>query len=103
MAGEFNKKTRSGNRHLQSLTSSKFYYVDGSSTSQQTIVNGACVLKGCTLNTNGATVTLKDGTRVIAVIASDAPEGPFDYGIYIENKLTVQCSGAVDATVLFDS
>jgi hypothetical protein len=99
---DFNKKIQSENRHLENLTSARFYYVDGSVTTQQTIINGACRLVRCVLNTNGATITLKDGTRTIAVIASDAPEGPFDYGLYIENKLTVQANGAVDATVVFD-
>ncbi len=97
----YGKKTQSANAHLANLTTARFYSVDGSNTNQVTIVPGACRLVRVTLNTNGSTVTLKDGSRGIAVIALDAPEGTFDYGIYCENSLTVQAGGSVDATVVF--
>lgn len=101
MATSYGKKVLGTNSHIAALTSARFYSVDGSNTSQQTINPSACRLVRVTLNTNGSTVTLKDGSRGIAVIASDAPEQTFEYGIYCENSLTVQAGGAVDATVVF--
>lgn len=99
---DFNRKVKSVNRHLESLTNARYFYVDGSVTTPQTVSSGACTLVRVILNTNGATVTLKNGSRFVGVIALDAPETPFEYGLYCENGLTVQAGGAVDATVVFE-
>lgn len=99
------RKVQSDNKHLQNIGSAKYVHVDGSSTAPQNIVPAtkAASLLRVILNTNGNTLTLRSGSRVIAVIANDAPEGPFPFGVYCENGLTVECGGTVDATIVFDS
>lgn len=98
------KKIQTDNRHLQGLTSARFVHVDGSSTTEQTIHASSARLLRVILNTNGGTVTLKDGSsRVIGIIASDAPEGTFNYGVYCDSSLIVQCGASVDATIVFDA
>lgn len=99
---DYGKKTQSDNRHLANLTSARFAHIDGSSTSVPVVPStSGCRLLRVVLNTNGATITLRSGSRVIGVIATDAPEQTFNYGVYCDSGLTVECSGAVDATVVF--
>jgi hypothetical protein len=104
MAGDFGRKLKTDNSHLQGLTSARFVHLDGSVTTPVTIVAAgtACNLQRITLSTNGASVIVKTGTDIIAVIASDAPEGDFDYGVYCPNGLTVTMGGAGDVTVVYD-
>lgn len=99
---DYSKKVQSDNRHLNDLTGAKFVWIDGGVTAPVVVATGAVRLLRVILNTNGATLNLKSGSRQIGTIATDAPEGPFPYGIYCENGLTYQASGAMDATLVFD-
>lgn len=102
MAVSYGKKVQSDNKHLEDLANAQYKHVDGSVTTPVTVSTSACNLGRVILNTNGATVTLKSSTDVIAIIASDAPEGTFNYGLYCANGLTVTCGGATDATIVFN-
>lgn len=90
------------NKHLEALTSAKWVHLDGSVTTPVTIRATAGRLQKVILNTNGATITLRNGSEVIGIIAADAPEGPFPYGIFCNTSIIATCSGAVDATVVFE-
>lgn len=101
---DYSRKEQGSNEHLADLTSSRFVNVDGSVTTPITVIpssRGGRLLK-VVLNTNGSTLRLRTGSRVIGQIASDAPENTFNYGVYCENGLIVECGGALDATVVFD-
>lgn len=82
----------------------KFHWLDGSVTTPINIIPAGTggTLIGVSLNTNGSTLRLRTGTRVIANIANDAPEQYFPYGVYCENGLIAECGGSLDATVKFD-
>ncbi len=95
-------KTQSDNSHLASLTSAKRVHIDGSVTTNIVVRPTAGRLLRVVLNTNGAVITLKDGTsEVIGIIASDAPEQTFDYGVYCDTSIVVQASGACSVTIVF--
>lgn len=97
----FGKKMQTDNEHLANSTSARFVHVTAGSG---TALNRAGRLLRVVLNTNGATVTLKNGaSEVIGVIATDAPEGTFDFGVYCNDSIRYECSGAVDATIIFDT
>lgn len=96
-------KVQSDNKHLQNINSAKFAHLDGAATTTVVPSTKGCSLLRVILNTNGGVITLRTGSRVVAVIATDAPEGPFPYGVWCENGLIAECSGALDATVVFDS
>lgn len=99
---DYSRRTKSTNAHLGNLTGAKFVNIDGSSTPTTVVstTSGAFLLR-VILNTNGATVGLRTGSRQIGTIATDAPEGSFNYGIYCENGIQVDTSGACSATVVF--
>ena len=100
---DFGRKLKTDNSHLQSLTTARFEHLDGSDTSVDVVAAGtACNLQRIVLNTNGASVIARTGSREIATIASDAPEQTFDYGVYCENGLLIEMSGAGDITVVYD-
>jgi len=99
---DFKRRVQSDNRHLENLTSARFIHVDGSDTTPITVHTGECRLLKLVLNTNGATIKLRTGTRVIANVAADAPETTLIYGLYCENGLIVECGGSVDATVIYE-
>lgn len=97
-------KTQSDNSSLSNLTGARFVHIDGSVTTPITVRPSAGRLLRVILNTNGATLTLRDGSsEVIGTIATDAPEGTFNYGIYCDTSIVVQASGALSATVVFAS
>lgn len=98
-------KVQSDNKHLQNMNSAKYLHVDGSSTDPIVVVPATkgCSLLRVILNTNGSTLRLRTGSRVVAVIASDALEGSFPYGVWCENGLIAECGGSLDATIVFDS
>jgi hypothetical protein len=98
---DYGKKIQSDNKHLANTTSARKVHIDGSSTVAQTIRSTGGRLLRVILNTNGATVTLRDGSDVIGIIAADAPEGTFNYGVYCNQSIIVQAGGAVDATIVF--
>lgn len=98
---DFSKKTQSAGQSLQNLTGGKFVNIDGSDTTPITVFPTGGRLIKVILLTNGATLNLKSGSRQIGTIASDAPEQTFDFGIYCENGLTYQASGALSATLVF--
>lgn len=97
---DFGKKVQSDNKHLEDLANSKFFYAAKAGT--YVVSTGACNLGRVILNTNGGAVELRTGTRPIGIIASDAPEGPFPYGVYCENGLTVDVVADTDVTVVFN-
>jgi hypothetical protein len=99
------QKARSDNSHLQSLNSAKYRHLDGTDTTPITIIpasKGGSLLR-VVLNTNGNAVLLRNGSRPIATIASDAPETTFNYGVWCENGLIAECAGPVSVTIVFDS
>jgi hypothetical protein len=100
---DFGKKVQADNSALSNLTSARFVWIDGSVTTPQTVVaaNTGCRLLRVILNTNGATLKVRTGSRVVATIASDAPEQTFNYGVYCENGLIYEAGGALDATLVF--
>lgn len=97
---DYKRKTQSDNKHLSNLTSARMSHVSASTT--ETIRNGACRLIRVVLNTNGGVVIIRDGTEVIATIALDAPEGPFEYGGYIATSLICEVGATADVTVVWD-
>lgn len=101
---DYGKRVQSDNQHLADLTSARYVHLDGSVATPQTVIpstSGGRLLR-VILNTNGAALLLRSGSRVIGIIAADAPEGVFPYGVYCENGLIYEAGGAVDATVVFD-
>lgn len=94
-------RTSSDNTHLQNLTSARFVHVPASST-DYVVRSTAGRLLRVVLNTNGGTVTLRNGdSDVVGIIASDAPEGTFNYGVYCPNGIQVDTGATVDCTVVF--
>lgn len=96
----FGKKIQSENNHLANLTSARFAHVPASTTT--TVRDSAGRLLRVILNTNGGGVTLRNGSEVIAIIASDAAEGTFDYGIYCNTSIIVETGATADVTIVFD-
>lgn len=99
---DYSKKTQADNRHLANQSSARFVHIDGSVTTLQTARASAGRLLRVILNTNGATLTLRNGTEVIGIIALDAPETTFNYGVYCNDSIKYQAGGAIDATLVFD-
>jgi hypothetical protein len=100
---DFSRKIKSDNSHLACLTSARFVHIDGGVTTPVTIPSTeAKNLLRIVLNTNGSTLLVRTGSRVVASIASDAPEQTFDYGVYCENGITYEAGGALSATLVFD-
>lgn len=54
------------------------------------------------LLTNGGTVLVRDGSRVMGVLALDAPEGTYSFGAYCQTNITCETGSTVDALVVFD-
>lgn len=98
----FGKKAQTSNSSLGNLTSARFVHIDGSDTTLKTARSTAGRLLRVILNTNGATLTLRNGTEVIGIIASDAPEQEFNYGVYCNDSIKYQASGALDATLVYE-
>jgi|SRR5688572_17177286 len=97
---DYSKKVQSQNQHLSNLTSARYTHVVASQT--KTVRNGAGRLLRVVLNTNGGTVTLRDGSDVIAIIASDATEQTFYYGIYCNTNIVCETGATCDVTVVYD-
>lgn len=97
---DYGKKVQSENKHLSNLTSARYAHVPASTT--KTVRASAGRLLRVVLNTNGGTVTLRDGTDVIGIIASDAPENTFNYGIYCNTSIVCETGATSDVTVVFD-
>lgn len=97
---DFNKRIASDNSHLEGLTSGKFAHVISTATGGKIKSKPGKLLR-VILNTNGSTLTLKNGSEVIAVIASDAPEATYEYGVYCNDSIVAEAGGAIDATVVF--
>lgn len=94
-------KIQDANSNAANLTSARFKHIDGSALSG-TVINQPARLMRVVLNTNGGVLTLKNGAQeVIAIIATDAPEQTFDYGIWCNASIRFEASGAVDATIVF--
>lgn len=99
---DYSKGTQSTNSGVSDQNSARYRHIDGSVTTPITVRNSGCRLLRVILNTNGATVTIRDGSSdVVAVIALDAPENTYNYGLYIKNSLQVIAGGAVDATIVY--
>jgi hypothetical protein len=103
MAGSYKQKTQGDNAALANLTSATAVHVDGGVTTPVSLVPAGtgCRLLRVILNTNGAVLRIRTGSRVIAVIATDAPEQTFDYGTYLEDGLIYEASGAMSATIVY--
>ncbi len=97
---DYGKKVQSENKHLSNATSARFAHVPASTTA--TVRGSAGRLLRVVLNTNGGTVTLRNGSEVIGIIASDAPEGTFHYGIYCNTSIICETGATSDVTVVFD-
>ena len=89
------------NKHLEGLTSARFVHIPASNT-DFVVRSTAGRLLRVVLNTNGGTVTLRNGdSEVIGIIASDAPENTFNYGIFCPNGIQVDTGVTCDVTVVF--
>lgn len=94
-------RTATDNSHLAGSTSGRFVHPPASSTNYTVRATAGRLLR-VVLNTNGGTVTLRNGaSEVIGIIASDAPETTFDYGIYCANGIYVDTGATVDCTIVF--
>jgi ApbE superfamily uncharacterized protein (UPF0280 family) len=94
-------RTETDNKHLENLTSARFVHVPASQTDLVVRATAGRLLR-VILNTNGGTVTLRNGdSDVIGIIALDAPEGTFNYGVYCSNGIQVDTGTVVDCTVVF--
>lgn len=94
-------RTAGDNKHLESLSSARYLHVVASQTNLAVRTTEGRLLR-VILNTNGGTVTLKNGAaEVIGIIASDAPEGTFNYGIWCRNGIYVDTGATTDCTVVF--
>ena len=94
-------RTAADNKHMEGLTSGRFVHVPASQTNYVVRATSGRLLR-VILNTNGGTVTLKNGySEVIGIIASDAPEGTFNYGVYCGNGIYVDTGATADCTVVF--
>lgn len=94
-------RIQSDNKHLQNLTSARFVHVPASTT-DLVIRSSEGRLLRVVLNTNGGTVTLRNGdTDVIGIIASDAPETTFYYGVFCPNGIQVDTGATVDCTIVY--
>ena len=96
---DYSKKVQSGSNHLANLTSARYVHIPASTT--KVVRASAGRLLRVILNTNGGAVTLRDGSDVIGIIASDATEQTFNYGIYCNNNITVEVGATSDVTVVF--
>ena len=95
-------RTQGDNKHLQDLTSAEYVHV-GASETDKVIRSDDVGLLRVILNTNGGTVTLRNGdSEVIGIIASDAPENTYYYGILCTNGLQVDTGASVDCTIVVD-
>lgn len=94
-------RIQSSTKNLQNLVSGKFVHVPASSTDYVVRATAGSLLR-VILNTNGGTVTLRNGdSDVVGIIASDAPEGTFNYGVFCPNGIQVDTGATVDCTVVF--
>lgn len=94
-------RTSGDNVHLQALTSGRFVHLTAAGTYT---VHGDGEFRGLrvVLNANGGTVTLKNGaSEVIGIIAADAAEGTFDYGVFGSEDLIVELGNTCDVTIVF--
>lgn len=102
MAGNYQNKVQSENKHLANLTSARFVHIDGSSA----LVTVEPTTAGCRLlrvinNAKGLSLNIRTGTRVIGALATTTVEGTFDYGVYTPNGIQVDVSGTGSATLVF--
>lgn len=94
-------RTNSDNRHLQNLTSASFVHLTAAVTGK-VIKDKPGRLLRVILNTNGGAVTVRNGSEVIGIIAADAPEATFDYGVYCNNSIKVDVANTCDVTIIYD-
>lgn len=99
---DYGKKVQSGDAHLGNGTSARYRHIDGSVTTPITVRAGAGRLLRVVINTTGGSLTLKDGTDVIAILASTAGPATFNYGVYCNTSIVVVAGGTLDATIIFD-
>lgn len=95
-----NRRVRSDNAHLQDITSGRFRHITGTAD-DGVVKNTFGRLLRVILNTNGSTVTLRNGSEVIGIIAADAPEATYDFGVYCNDSIICEAGGNVDVTVVF--
>lgn len=94
-------RSTSPNKHLETISSARFVRVPASQTNFAVRSTAGRLLR-VVLNTNGGTVTLKNGqSEVIGIIATDAPEQTFHYGVYCGNGIYVDTGATADATIVF--
>lgn len=96
---DFGKKVQGDNEHMANLTSARFAHVPASTTT--TVRDRPGRLLRVVLNTNGGTVTLRNGSEVIGIIASDAAENTFNYGVYCNTSIICETGSTCDVTVVF--
>lgn len=101
MAADYTKKVQTDNKHLSNMTTARYAHVPASTN--KTVRVGAGRLVRVVLNTNGGAVTLRDGSDVIAIIASDSPEQSFEYGIYCNTSIVCETGATSDVTVVYDT
>lgn len=100
MSTNFNNQVQSDNRHLQNLVGADFAHFTASGN--YTVKSEAGFALRVILNENGGTVTLRNDSEVIGIIAADAAEGTYDFGVYCNNNIKVDLGATCDVTVVFD-
>ncbi len=97
-------KIQGDNRHLGILSGFGTEWEHGEPGETVTVTPRSgqiVVLHKIILNTNGGAVTVRDSAvGVIATIASDAPEGTFDYQLPITGNLIVEVASTSDVTIV---
>ena len=85
---------------MASMASARWVRLPASATTTVRSTSGTLVR--VVLLTNGGTVTLRDGSRVLGQIALDAPEGTYTFGAYCQTSIIAETGSTVDALVVFD-
>lgn len=97
-------RTAGDNKHFEGLTSGRYVHAPASATNFPIRTTAGRLLR-VILNTNGGLVTIRNGTGalsdVVGIIALDAPEGTFNYGVFCPNGIYVDTGATVDCTVVF--
>lgn len=100
---DYKDKIQSENRHLGNLTSARFVHIDGGKTAV-TVLPGDGRLHRIVINSKGLAFTVRNGTDIVANVATTTVEGTLNYGIYCANNINVNgISGTGSATLVFSA
>lgn len=100
---DYGRKIQSDNKHLANLTSARHsIHIDGGNTAPITVRAGAGRLLRVVIFAKGLAFTIRDGTDVLAVIATTTVEGTYDVGVYVNTNININgISGTGSALIVF--